>query len=206
MSCQHKFILKLGNVLDGYDVSTMVLMDPAGLPFINSRSTIGAGGLSGVIYKTYQLLSFPLNVRDKIKDELFACYHDYTKPSSDIPKKQVRLIHAVGPRLTVKTQDEHLEKLTTVYTNIFSEFLEHCEPETTLRLVPISSGIFNEIKYSPQELADLSLLALFVGLNNAESVQGRKAKNIELWVVERPMFDAFLAQLRTNGLTPLKKN
>jgi hypothetical protein len=206
MSCQHKFILKLGNVLDVYDVSTMVLMDPAGLPFIKGGTTKGAGGLSGIIYTTYQLSGFPLDVREKIEDELFACYHDYRKPSSDIPTKQVRLLHAVGPRLTVKTQDEHLEKLTTVYTNIFSEFLEHCKPETTLRLVPISSGIFNEIQYSPQELAGLSLRALFSGLENAESVQGKKAKNIDLWFDQRPLFDAFLAQLRTNRLTPLKKN
>jgi hypothetical protein len=203
MSCQHKFILKLGNVLDGYDVSTMVLMDPAGLQFITGGTTNGAAGLSGVIYKTYQLSSFPLDVRKKIKNELFACYHDYTKPSSDIPPKQVRLLHAVGPRLTVNTQHEHLEKLTTVYTNIFSEFLEHCKPETTLRLVPISTGLFNDIDYKNRQLADLSLTALFKGLEKAESVQGKKAKNIELWFLEGPMFDAFLAQLRAIGMKPL---
>lgn len=191
MSCTHKFILKLGNVLDGLN-ENIVLLDPAGLRFIQNGATKGAGGLSGQIYTKFQIQFFPADVQANITKEQDAFYFQYN-PTSHVPP--VRIIHAVGPILSNDTKDEHHLFLTLVYSNIFYQFLEHCSDNDTLRLVPISTGIFNEATYSNPALALLSIPALFEGLKEAESYHKRKIKNIDLYFNDKEMFQAFLKVL-----------
>ena len=198
MPCEHKFILKLGNVVDNYDYKTTVLLDPAGMYFITNNTTKGARQASASIYTKFGIAQFPQHVRNKIKNELEACYYNYDDGPS-LP--QAKIIHAVGPKLTQATEKDHQDLLTVVYTNIFTEFLQNCSPDYTLRLVPISSGIFNVKKYSEPQLAELSLHALFQGLKYAEvSEKSKKVKNIELYLFDKLMYNAFLTEIQKTGI------
>ena len=202
MPCQHKFVLKLGNVVDKYDFKTTVLLDPAGLSFIQKNNTRGAGQASGSIYTKFGINRFPPAVRNKIKNELEACYHNYDDGPS-LP--QAKIIHAVGPQLSHSTSKDHQDLLTLVYTNIFTEFLQNCSPDYTLRLVPISSGSFNIMRYTQPQLAVLSLHALFQGLKYAEvSEKSKKVKNIELYLFDELMYDAFLAEIQKTGIPSIE--
>ena len=75
-----------------------VLVDPAGLDYIQTKGPNGAGGASGALYEHFQigdLTEFPEHVRDEVKAPGDAKFHCYTKIHP--------VIHAVGPGLRIVT-------------------------------------------------------------------------------------------------------
>lgn len=193
--CECLFVLKMGDVLEGYDKKTMVLLDPAGLSYMKGRLPLAsAEGFSKVLYKKFNLADKPVpeKVKSTIQSELQACYYEH--PS-------VRLIHAVGPRLVEPTYNKgHVKNKTDllrVYENILMEFFQNAKPDDILRLVPISSGIFNQDKsgkpiYTSAEMAEHSITALFVAVHNLNYPIYR----LELYVKEKEDFDHYLQFLK----------
>ena len=210
--CQHKFILKLGDVLDGYDFRNMVLLDPAGLPFIQHDNPNGAGGLSRKIYKKFGIEKFHQDVRkhfkgpdDKFKTETEAFYHIYT-PKQTTTNNVVKVVHAVGPNFNHSIGDIKLDirSLTEVYKNAFIAFLK--SGLQIFRLVPISSGVFNtnvktgEPIYNRAQLAKLTMGCMMNGLKQAEDSQKTKVTTIELYLYSKEMFDAFMTEIKAKPI------
>jgi len=129
-----------------------VILDPAGLSYMK-KSFVGAGGASGAIYK---LLNTTKPTDEVIKhfskfgnqDDLYknnrdsvACYGSYG---------DVKIIHAVGPDFRgskylqeILCNTEQTDKLFyKIYDDIYREFIKLKNKKLTLRLLPISSGIF----------------------------------------------------------------
>jgi hypothetical protein len=115
-------------------------VDPAGLPYIRNGPQ-GASGAAGAIYSYLGLnrqRSFPAPVREAITKATDAHYHHYTNDG------QARhCIHVVGPDLRRPgcTADQALDMLKTAYHNVLVQFASTALP--TLRLLPISGGIFS---------------------------------------------------------------
>jgi hypothetical protein len=116
----------------------IAVVDPAGLNHIQPPGRPGgASGAAGAIYKWLRIdrnKQFANDVVASIKDTGDAKYHKYGP--------RMHVIHAVGPDLRAGKykQEEAIEKLATCYKNILAEFSE-CKQQT-LRLLPVSSGIF----------------------------------------------------------------
>jgi hypothetical protein len=77
------------------------------------------------------------------------------------------------------------------------EFFQNAKPDDILRLVPISSGIFNQDKsgkpiYTSAEMAEHSITALFVAVHNLNYPIYR----LELYVKEKEDFDHYLQFLK----------
>ena len=117
-----------------------VIVDPAGLRFIQDLGPAGAGAASGAIYSWLKIglnAQFPADVRREVRREGDAKLHKYGH-------KQV--IHVVGPDLndasvsTAETRAPAVEKLTAAYLRILKEFLSSNAAQ--LRLLPVSGGIF----------------------------------------------------------------
>jgi len=122
-----------------------VIVDPAGLDFIQKPGRHGGGpanarGASGAIYEWLGIRThetFPVPVREAIQIPGKAKFFQY---------EARRVIHVVGPNLhTVhgncsEVMDTAIDRLATAYANVFSEVLP--SGATSLRLLPISGGIF----------------------------------------------------------------
>ena len=117
-----------------------VVVDPAGLRFIQDLGPAGAGGASGAIYSWLKIgldAHFPHDVRQALRQEGDAKIHTYG---------QKHVIHVVGPDLgvmsmsTPATRASAVDKLTVAYRHILEEFLTSESPR--LRLLPVSGGIF----------------------------------------------------------------
>jgi hypothetical protein len=208
--CQHKFILKLGDVLDGYDYNKMVLLDPAGLPFIQYDNPKGASGLSEKIYKKFGIETFHPDVRkhfegtkNDFRTKLEAFYNIYVV-NKNKTITIVKVVHAVGPNFNESIDDDALNilSLTEVYKNAFIAFLT--SGLQIFRLVPISSGVFNTNRktgqpiYNDVQLASLTMQSMMQGLKDAEELQKdkRKVKTIELYLNSEDMFDAFRTEIQ----------
>ena len=138
---------------------SIVILDPAGLSYMQS-SFIGAGGASGSIYKLLNTSKPNLDVINHFKkfkdlDDLYknninnlsiSCYGIYNN-------NNIKLIHTVGPDFrTSKYLQEILcdtnktDKLFyKIYDDVYKEFIKisnQTKNKLTLRLLPISSGIF----------------------------------------------------------------
>eukprot|EP00746_Dinoflagellata_sp_MGD_P020712 gnl/MRDRNA2_/MRDRNA2_148303_c0_seq1.p1 gnl/MRDRNA2_/MRDRNA2_148303_c0~~gnl/MRDRNA2_/MRDRNA2_148303_c0_seq1.p1 ORF type:complete len:244 (+),score=48.31 gnl/MRDRNA2_/MRDRNA2_148303_c0_seq1:136-867(+) len=114
-----------------------VIVDPAGLQFIEYNEPEEAGAAAAAIYNFIGLdedTGFPEDVRSNVTAVLHAKYHAYPA---------VGVIHAVGPdmRRGYSTENEAIAALTTVYSNVLREF--NSSGKKKLRLLPISSGIFS---------------------------------------------------------------
>jgi len=113
----------------------VAIVDPAGLPFIQS-SPGGAGGAAGVVYEWLGIRrtpSFPDAVRNAIKAPLQAKFQAYGDKLC---------IHVVGPDFQAQrcSREEALDQLAEAYRAVFAEFAASgC---AGLRLLPISGGIF----------------------------------------------------------------
>jgi len=155
------------------DTNTAVL-DPAGLQFIQS-SPHGAKGASESIYKWLGISnapSFPSDVKDALDSPLKAKYHAYGDNS------EKKCIHVVGPDFNSDPCDYStaVEKLAQVYEAALVEFAD--SPVTTLRLLPISSGIFaGALK---DEMPNITAEALITGFS-------RLTPNLQKIVKERTL-------------------
>ena len=148
------------------DGPAVVIVDPAGLHHIQGVPK-GAGGAAGSIYRWLGAAlpedePFPARVRDEILTATHAsryCYADGKKC----------VIHAVGPNFndasydTMAPDEAYMRakrELAATYANVLREFAVHLKPEVhdwrhdeydhnkvrpwgTLRILPISSGIFS---------------------------------------------------------------
>jgi hypothetical protein len=145
-------------------------VDPAGLPFITRYGPCGAGGASGAIYSFLGISShesFPKSVVAKITAPTHAAYHVYNttvrSESGAQHQKQIHTIHAVGPNFGQQscTWKEALNLLGNTYANVLAEFANTPSTVTTLRLLPISGGIFAG-SFKPR-LPELTKNALAIG-------------------------------------------
>lgn len=130
-----------------------VLVDPAGWPFIGERNNPGgAGAASRSIYEWLGLRrggSFPVAVHNHFKTNyetdaetraIYNCYGDGQ-----------HVIHTIGPK--VRELMDAVNVLSQTYCNVLTEFCRAISVNagngkaagtcpTTLRLIPISSGVF----------------------------------------------------------------
>lgn len=115
----------------------IVVVDPAGLDFIQNYGPSGAGGASGAIYAWLQVVDeakFHTTVREAIQSPGQAKVHTYGEHA---------VIHVASPNLGEARYDSQRsasEALTQAYSNVLKEFAICDAPR--LRLLPISSGIF----------------------------------------------------------------
>jgi hypothetical protein len=129
-----------------------VILDPAGLSYMKN-GFIGAGGASGSIYK----LLNSAKPTDKVINHFskFANQDDLYKNNSDSIAcygfyDDIKIIHAVGPDFRsskylqeILCNTEKTDKLFhKIYDDIYREFSNLNNNKLTLRLLPISSGIF----------------------------------------------------------------
>ena len=129
--------VKKMSVLDEPGLDNAVVVDPAGLRFIQGASIGGAQGASEAIYKWLGTgFAFPADVTKKVTAVTMAAFHAYgTGPSAK------HVIHVASPDLRGATFDEAREWLTEAYQSVFAEFKRHGAGRT-LRLLPLSSGVF----------------------------------------------------------------
>uniref|UniRef100_A0A7S3B3J4 Macro domain-containing protein n=1 Tax=Haptolina ericina TaxID=156174 RepID=A0A7S3B3J4_9EUKA len=149
-------------------MSSEAFIDPAGLHYIQAHGPAGAGGASGAIYSHIGIsgdASFPQLVRDGVQAAGDACLHAYS-----VGGVEHYVIHTVGPDLRVgdPTWKQAVRVLSRAYYNVLSEFhrerakRDASAPQlTTLRLLPISGGIFAGA-YQDQ-IAPLTMAALANG-------------------------------------------
>ena len=134
--------VKKMSVLDEPGLDNAVVVDPAGLRFIQGASIGGAQGASRAIYEWLRKepgagFAFPAEVTQKVTGVTMAAFHAYGTPSS-----AKHVIHVASPDLRgVKTFEQALKWLTKAYKNVFAEFDSHGAGRT-LRLLPLSSGVF----------------------------------------------------------------
>eukprot|EP00931_Biecheleriopsis_adriatica_P029207 TRINITY_DN17373_c0_g1_i1.p1 TRINITY_DN17373_c0_g1~~TRINITY_DN17373_c0_g1_i1.p1 ORF type:complete len:1186 (+),score=264.34 TRINITY_DN17373_c0_g1_i1:93-3560(+) len=134
-----------------------VVVDPAGWRFIGQYNNIsGAGGASGSIYKWLGLNSRAMGGR--FPDEVNRTFSTYKEVDAESRAKfhsysrGQHVIHTVGPR--IRDIQQGTQHLAQTYVNVFTEFCQAIAPAggsqaaggvpSTLRLCPISSGIFCE--------------------------------------------------------------
>ena len=133
------------SVVSSVDQNT-VLVDPAGLPFIQGDVAIDmAGGASGAIYETIGIHGFPAEVMKSITAHTDAAWWQYENKAS--PSSPYVVIHVAGPdfRRNKRTAQYRLKKLTFAYYNVLLcmvQIMEVDKKRRKLRLLPISSGVF----------------------------------------------------------------
>lgn len=151
------------------------IVDPAGLKYIQSTAD-GAGAASGAIYNWLGLKGrFPDDVRNSIFDECDAKFHNYNGK---------KVIHVVGPDFRVGTWSERAAavELSRAYRNVLHEFV--LSEATTLRILPISSGVFSGKLYD--QMPPLTQEALSMAFEQLHTFDKEyvldKNKNIELCI------------------------
>ena len=116
-----------------------VIVDPAGLNFIQRNNTAGAGGASGAIYAKIGINTFADEVIYSIKNVTEAKWHTY--------RREYTVIHVVGPIYEQHKDAEFKTQLTIAYKNVLQQFLDYLQATPgktiTLNLLPISGGIFS---------------------------------------------------------------
>ena len=155
-------------------------VDPAGLHYIQEAGPARAGGAAGAIYKHIGIgddAAFPQPVINGVKapgDAQLHCYGD-----------EHVVIHTVGPDLRVgdPTWEQACQILGQAYHNVLRQFLDESarRPElSTLRLLPISGGIFAG-KYQ-QHIAPLTMESLSegYGMLSSSDQQRLRESNFEL--------------------------
>jgi hypothetical protein len=144
-------IVEKMSVLDAAGLEGAVIVDPAGLHFIDGRNNVGgAEGASKAIYRWLGPgYAFPADVKKQVTAVTMAAFHEYgTK----------HVIHVASPNLKGKQYDEALGLLTNAYKNVFAEFDDG--GGRMLRLLPLSSGQFvGKFKDQIHELTALAFYA-----------------------------------------------
>jgi len=138
---------------------SVVIVDPAGLHHIHGTPH-GAGGAAGSIYRwlgIYNSPRFPTDVQAAITEPTHAKFHAYDQ--------EKLVIHAVGPNFRKESVDrkQGVAMLSATYANILREY--HLSGVHTLRLLPVSGGIFsgpfkNELPEMTREALEAALLTL----------------------------------------------
>eukprot|EP01060_Flectonema_neradi_P009232 TRINITY_DN16599_c0_g1_i1.p1 TRINITY_DN16599_c0_g1~~TRINITY_DN16599_c0_g1_i1.p1 ORF type:complete len:357 (+),score=51.54 TRINITY_DN16599_c0_g1_i1:71-1072(+) len=221
MTAEGKFV-QSGTEPETIDV---VIVDPAGLHHIQGLPA-GAGGAAGAIYKWLGIdLNQPFDdrIRQKISAPTHACRYVYADGTKSV-------IHAVGPDLRTYSDIWEVKRaLTSTYVNIFKEFAEHIRPELdifrpndlninnaepwgTLRVLPVSGGIFSgDFK---DQMPGLTVECIAAALGQLPKIYRRslamRTKSIELCIFDEkeiPSFDKVLhlkkEDLANSGCTAL---
>eukprot|EP01064_Diplonema_japonicum_P012092 TRINITY_DN19564_c0_g1_i1.p1 TRINITY_DN19564_c0_g1~~TRINITY_DN19564_c0_g1_i1.p1 ORF type:complete len:349 (+),score=55.85 TRINITY_DN19564_c0_g1_i1:53-1048(+) len=210
---QDKQIEKREEQPDGMQV---IIVDPAGLHHIHGLPK-GAAGAAGAIYAWIgeehlpMDQPFPSDVSEGIQHATHAARHVYgTRP----------VIHAVGPDLrTEKYQGEEgyfaaKRDLSLTYTNILKEFAEYLKPDLmswnpdeenqnvrqpwgTLRVLPVSGGIFSgRFKKDMPELTAGALVSAIQALPPTHRrALACRAQSIDLCVFDDREFKGFKQEL-----------
>eukprot|EP00438_Fugacium_kawagutii_P013648 Skav213121 [mRNA] locus=scaffold107:93559:94671:+ [translate_table: standard] len=171
-----------------------VLVDPAGLTFVQDKGPGGAKGAAAVIYKWLEISedeSFPQDVRQAITEECHAKYHSY----ADDKKK---CIHVVGPDFRKIddmdfTEDNAVDKLAVAYRNVFEEFCKVGAEHglKNMRLLPISGGIFSgRFKENLPEITVRAVQAAYEQLAE-DKKQRMMNSSIEMCIFMESEFDMF---------------
>lgn len=186
----------LTNITEKPDENT-AFVDPAGLPFITKLGPKDAGRASAAIYKYIGIETddaFPIEVKKDIKQTTDAKYHKYLGYPGYPGNKHV--IHAVGPDFRSKTKwnmDEPVEKLATTYENILIQFAETPQTVTTLRLLPVSGGIF--AGPCKEDIYNMTFKALNLGYKkiheNSKVVKKIKTSKLYMCIFEEKELEAF---------------
>jgi hypothetical protein len=162
--------------------NNIVLCDPAGVEYIQNGPN-GAGAASKAIYRFLGIYEnntqFPDEVKTKVTTVCNACYYPYAK---------AHVIHVVGPNFDTLpysnlNRDAAEKILASAYNAVFTQFLRHdCTPYT-LRLLPISGGIFAGNFRSI--VADLSFAAIEKALKMLiPTLTPEKLHNLKICIVE----------------------
>ena len=126
---------------------SVAFVDPAGLPYVQEFGPSQAGAASGAIYSFLgirQHAAFPPDVKAAVTATALAKHHKYVRPTGEV----AHCIHAVGPDFRMKPtlgpgedpRAHAVALLARAYENVLIEF--DASGADTLRLLPISSGVF----------------------------------------------------------------
>ena len=192
-----------------------VILDPAGLSYMQS-SFLGAGGASGAIYKllnTTKPNSEVINHFKKFKD-LDDLYKNNTHDLSvshygSYNDNTIKLIHTVGPdfRTSKFLQDILCDSNKTdklfykIYDDIYKEFIRisvngNNKLKLTLRLLPISSGIFINNDLISKIKIFRSVIINYHKLNDKYKKEIKTKPKIYLYDKEDYKLMKFLSQLK----------
>ena len=200
---------------------TTVIVDPAGLHHIQGLPE-GAGGAAGAIYSWIGKEALPLDQPfPRYVSRKLTCPTQAVKFAYDSGRKFV--IHAVGPDLRTeaytKLEGEDarckvVRDLSSTYVSVLHEFALHMSPElqswrhdvhdhnlyqpwATLRLLPVSSGIFSgKFKDEMPELTARALSAAFSSLPQDERRSlAMRTKDIELCIFDETEFVSYKTAL-----------
>lgn len=183
----------------------MVVVDPAGLKFIQTHGPALARGASGSIYEWVGIKkekAFPEPVRESIKAPCQAKFYQYEKA------KQV--IHVVGPSLHgivglgAEIIDAALDQLAAAYAATLLEFL--ASEATTIRLLPISGGIF--AGRFAEDMSWMTFAALDRGFGRLTEGQREEVRTrlgstkVELCIFSEEALDEYAKAFSTGGAQP----
>ena len=138
------------------EAADTVIVDPAGMHFIENNTTQDAKGASKAIYDFLDIKTFPKDVTDNITKEGDAMRATYTKTGES---EERGVVHVVGPDFTNNKEDtlwhDAVARLGTAYANAINEaeYVHYVKyvtgPQmgnvhyiTAVRLPVISGGIF----------------------------------------------------------------
>lgn len=166
---------KMQNVV-GPPTDEQALVDPAGLPYISGQRPPGkAGAASGAIYKFWLGIhedpAFPSAVSAAITQPCDAKYHEYGEGK--------HVIHTVGPDFRQEKLDDKaaLEKLATAYENVLREAASNHTKFSTLRMLPISGGVF-AAEFEP-DMHHMTMHAIALGYNRLSAVERSMLESLD---------------------------
>ena len=155
--------------------SDIVIVDPAGLPYVSgARPPARAGAASGSIYDFLGIRDaprFPDEVSSAITAPGLAKLHAYGDGD-----EERRCIHVVGIDFRERADLDAagaLSALAETYANVLREAAFSAAPIATLRLLPISGGVFAARWAS--EIHHLTFAALFSAFEDRLSSSERAA-------------------------------
>ena len=127
------------------------IVDPAGLSFMTGVDSLEyAKEASEAIYNYFNIQTVPDRVQNEFTSNAEAAIaHNYDNNKV--------VVHVVGPDFRTKPKtygrDEALDELAVRYKNVLMAFLNYIREDTrihTLRLLPVSSGVFSGDRFRDQ--------------------------------------------------------
>ena len=190
------------SVVSSVDQNT-VIVDPAGLPFIQGDVAIHmAGGASGAIYETIGIDGFPAEVIESITAPTDAAWWPYENKAS--PSSPYVVIHVAGPDFR-RDKRYSLARLTSAYYSVLVCMLQIMEADKKrrkLRLLPISSGVFAGA-IGATTMIMLTWRALYAAWNKLTNSEKNTMRTAS---VRMCIFDAQVCKLHTQAKDKLCKN
>jgi len=166
--------------------SNDVILDPAGLNYIQSESMKRAGGASGSIYKKLKKTNFNKEVVDffSIYNKNKDIYKDNKKLTiaseyelKEVEGSKINIIHAIGPDFTQSKELQQIlsdnEKLfslfLSIYKSVVKNFLKLYKKNNKLRLriLPVSTGVYLQISGKNDKDINRYKKNIFVAILNA---------------------------------------